>query len=209
MMVVLLSGGLDSTVALAHVLQKTDRVLALTIDYGQRHQREIQSAQRIAKFYNVEHLLVNLDRRLFLGNPLVGKSGEIPKIDYSDIRGLSPLYVPFRNGIFVSRAAAVCLQTYKSGSVVVAWHLSHEGTASYPDTSINFFQTLNSTLLEGTDGRIDLFAPFLLETKSQIVERGRKLKVPFDLTWSCYDGGDFPCRQCPTCRERLIALGGN
>ena len=208
MKVVLLSGGLDSSTLLAYTLNQAlnrDNVIALSFNYDQRHRRELESAAAIAKYYRVRHIVHQIDSHPFDRSALVDLDATIPSIPYSQIEGISPLYVPFRNGIFVSIGVGYCY-SLGGGSVRLASHLGDSARAAYPDCSPEFVAAINSAAYIGTGGEVSVDAPFGAITKKRIAQYARELGVPIDLTWSCYAGGKEPCGVCPTCREREEAL---
>ena len=204
---VLVSGGLDSCVALASAVQffGPDKVLALTILYGQRHAKEIEAATKICKVLGVKQRVVELPGTLLSGNLLTDDSKDIPRVSYNDISGLSPMYVPFRNGLFLSIAGAIAMQEH-CREVRIAVHKNDYIRSAYPDCSLSFCDTMSRAMMIGTANQVKVVAPFVLMTKKQIVEYGKALDAPMHLSWSCYVGKDTPCGTCPTCREREEAF---
>jgi len=214
--VVLVSGGLDSTVLL-HKMVKVyhDEVIALTMDYGQLHKREIQCAQYQAEVLDVQWKYLDISL-VFDGvkTPLLG-DGEIPKMTYAEQlkEGNGPVktYVPNRNMILLSIAAAQAI-AIGYDTVAYAAHMDDAAGSAYPDCSPEFVAKMDSVLK--TQG-ISLFAPFVTGhegrgwTKKDIVAKGIQLHVPFEYTWSCYEGGDEPCGVCGTCRDRIAAFEAN
>ena len=182
---VLFSGGVDSTTALASAIDKygADQVIALSVSYGQKHDRELDSARRIAAYYGVEPRYLDL-AGIFEGSDcslLSSSDKKIPKESYKeqlDKTNGKPVstYVPFRNGLFISCAASVAL----SNGCTEIWYGAHSDDAAgnaYPDCSSEFNDAI--------------------------------LKVPYELTWSCYEGGDKPCGCCGTCLDRINAFRAN
>lgn len=215
---VLVSGGLDSTVLLAKVVKelKGENVTALNIFYGQKHAKEAEFAKFQAKKYSVNYITANLSEVFKFSKdcPLLeGSNNEIPEKSYAEqIKdmggcGVVSTYVPFRNGLFLSYAAAVAIQVGAS----IIYYGAHSDDAAgnaYPDCSYNFIQSMAAAIFEGTGGKIKLEAPFWNFTKKDIVKEGLDLGVDFSHTWSCYKGEDEPCRRCATCidRERAFEL---
>lgn len=196
--VVLLSGGLDSAVVLASMLSNQHPCEALTIDYGQRHRREIQSARALAEHYGVGHTVVSLDPALFTGSALTGA------VDVPKGVALQPdeTYVPARNTVFIALAAA---RAEATGAQAVAFGANKDDAAAYPDCRRKYVEALRDVLNEGTATSLWLMAPLLADTKADILAKAKRLHVPTHLTWSCYVGGDEPCGQCGACIGRGAA----
>lgn len=214
---VLFSGGLDSTTCLAMAVEKygASEVLALAVSYGQKHTKEIEAARNVASHYRVR--LVQLDlAAVFAGSDctlLKGSDGEIPKESYAeqlqqtDGKPVST-YVPFRNGLFLSSAASVAL----SNGCSVIYYGAHSDDAAgnaYPDCSEEFNSHMNAAIRIGSGGMLRIEAPFVAKTKADVVAEGLRLKAPYALTWSCYEGGKKPCGICGTCRDRAAAFAAN
>ncbi len=214
---VLFSGGVDSTTCLAIAVEKygKNNVTALSISYGQKHTKEIQAAEKIAEYYGVELKKLDL-ARIFEGSDcsLLSSSGEdIPKESYAeqlektDGKPVST-YVPFRNGLFLSCAASVALS---NGCTEIYYGIHTDDAAgnAYPDCSEEFNNAINSAIYIGSGNALKVTAPFVNMKKADIVAEGLKLKVPYKMTWSCYEGGEKPCGVCGTCRDRIAAFGAN
>ena len=117
-------------------------------------------------------------------------------------------YVPFRNGLFLSTAASIALS--KGCSVI--YYGAHRDDAAgnaYPDCSKEFEDAMNEAIYQGSGKQLHLEAPFIGWTKAEIVKKGLELKVPYELTWSCYEGGEKPCGKCGTCQDRAKAFALN
>ena len=211
---VLFSGGLDSSVCLALAVKKfgAGEVLALSIVYGQKHQKEIEASERIAAYYGVQRQTLNLGA-IFAGSDcslLTGAVSEIPHETYDEQlqkTGGAPVstYVPFRNGLFLSSAAAVAL----SHGCEVIYYGAHADDAAgnaYPDTSEAFNRAITDAIRIGSGDALQVAAPFIDKTKADVVATGVKLGVPF---WSCYEGHEKACGVCGTCRDRLNAFAEN
>ncbi len=215
---VLSSGGVDSTTCLALAVQEAgaENVLALSIYYGQKHDREIRAAQAVADYYGVRRMELDLSV-IFEGSncSLLKQSTEaIPEESYADqlrrTGGTAPVstYVPFRNGLFLSAAASVALSN-GCEKIVYGAHADDAAGAAYPDCSIPFVEAMNRAITEGTGGQLRLEAPFVSSTKAEVVKTGLALGVPYELTWSCYAGGARPCMKCGTCLDRMAAFEKN
>lgn len=214
---VLCSGGVDSTTLLAMALPRygAKNVYALSISYGQRHNKEIESAKAVAVHYGVEQRFLDLGA-IFADSDcslLSHSSQDIPEESYADQLAESDgkpvsTYVPFRNGLFLSAAASMALSLGCSAIYYGAHHDDWAGNA-YPDCSREFVDAMNRAIEEGTGGELHLCAPFVEMSKADIVARGIELGVPYELTWSCYEGGDYPCGACGTCIDRNRAFEAN
>ncbi len=214
---VLFSGGVDSTTCLAIAVEKygKNNVIALSISYGQKHTKEIQAAEKIAEYYGVELKKLDL-ARIFEGSDcslLSSSSEDIPKESYAeqlkktDGKPVST-YVPFRNGLFLSCAASVALSN-GCEEIYYGIHTDDAAGNAYPDCSEEFNNAINSAIYIGSGNALKVTAPFVNMKKADIVAEGLRLKVPYQMTWSCYEGGEKPCGVCGTCRDRIAAFRAN
>lgn len=214
---VLFSGGLDSTTCLAMAVKKygSENVTALSVFYGQKHKKEIEAAQNIAKFYGVELITLDLGKIFSYSDCslLEGSSNEIPEGSYEEqlkeTNG-SPVstYVPFRNGLFLSSAASIALS--KNCSVIYyGVHGDDAAGNAYPDCSVDFNEAMGRAIYLGSGNELTIEAPFVSLTKADVVKKGLELGVPYELTWSCYAGSDKPCGKCGTCIDRQKAFAEN
>lgn len=208
--VVLLSGGLDSTTALAIVQSQGFRLFALSFNYGQRHEIELASAARVAESLNAEHhLIVDVDLRAIGGSALTGSS-EVPKDrSLEEISGGIPItYVPARNTIFLSFALAWAEVLGAQDIFIGVNALDYSG---YPDCRpeyIEAFEKMASLATKaGVEGRLRLkiHTPLIAMTKAEIIKTGLELGVDYSLTHSCYDptAEGLACGKCDSCRLRL------
>ena len=214
---VLFSGGLDSSTCLALAIEKygKENVIALSISYGQKHSKEINAARAVAEYYGTE--LVSLDLApIFEGSDcalLEGSNQAIPKGDYanqlvsSDGKPVST-YVPFRNGLFLSCAASVALSR-GCGVIYYGVHSDDAAGSAYPDCSSDFNDHMSKAISIGSAQQLKVVAPFVDRTKADVVAQGLRLGVPYELTWSCYEGNDKPCGCCGTCIDRAKAFAAN
>jgi 7-cyano-7-deazaguanine synthase len=214
---VLFSGGLDSSTCLALAIEKygKENVIALSISYGQKHSKEINAARAVAEYYGTE--LVSLDLApIFEGSDcalLEGSNQAIPKGDYanqlvsSDGKPVST-YVPFRNGLFLSCAASVALSR-GCGVIYYGVHSDDAAGSAYPDCSSDFNDHMSKAISIGSAQQLKVVAPFVDRTKAEVVAQGLRLGVPYELTWSCYEGNDKPCGCCGTCIDRAKAFAAN
>ena len=213
---VLCSGGVDSTTLLARAVRDfgAGNVVALSVSYGQRHARELDAARAVAAHYGVEQRFLDL-AAIFADSDcsLLAHSDEpVPEASYAEqldgAEGVVSTYVPFRNGLFLSSAASMALSL---GCSVVLYGAHHDDWAgsAYPDCSPAFVEAMARAIAEGTGGDLRLEAPFVNENKAAIVAEGLALGVPYELTWSCYEGGERPCGACATCLDRAAAFAAN
>jgi 7-cyano-7-deazaguanine synthase len=195
---VVLSGGLDSTVCLALA---ADRAVALTFHYGQRHWHEVDHAAGVAGFYGVEHLVVRLDLTGWGGSALTDSSIDVPPVGTP---GIPATYVPARNLIFLSVAMGVA---EARGLAAVSIGVNALDYSGYPDCRPEFISSFEQTAalalkrgVEGDPVRVD--TPLIDKSKADIVRLGLSLGAPLHLTWSCYRGGTVPCGECDSCALR-------
>lgn len=214
---VLFSGGVDSTTCLALAVEKygAENVLALSVRYGQKHEKEIEAAAAIRDHYGVAWKTLDLTP-VFASSDcslLAGSGRQIPKETYAeqlaeaDGKPVST-YVPFRNGLFLSSAASVAL----SEGCEVIYYGAHSDDAAgnaYPDCTDEFNEAIGRAIFLGSGGQVRVEAPFVKMNKAAVVREGLRLGVPYALTWSCYEGGKKPCGVCGTCRDRIAAFRAN
>lgn len=215
---VLSSGGVDSTTALGLAVDKygKENVIALSVSYGQKHDKEIQAAQAVAQYYGVEQLFLDLSKIFQYSNCslLRQSTEEIPEESYAQqiekTGGETPVttYVPFRNGLFLSSAASIALSK-DCGVIYYGAHADDAAGFAYPDCSPVFNDAMNAAIYEGSGHQLKIEAPFVNWTKAQVVKKGLELGVPYELTWSCYEGGEKPCGKCGTCLDRAKAFEEN
>ncbi len=214
---VLFSGGLDSTTALAKAINEygKENVVALSISYGQKHVKEIEASNNIVKYYGVEHIFLDLSKIFeFSDCSLLSHSNvEVPEGDYKDQLDNTngkPLstYVPFRNGLFLSSAAAIAIS---KGCDIIFYgaHADDSAGNAYPDCSVEFTKAINDAIYLGSGKQVKVVGPFVNMHKADIVKLGTKLNVPYELTWSCYNGHDKACGKCGTCIDRIKAFEAN
>lgn len=211
---VLFSGGVDSSTCLGMAVEKygEDNVIALSIAYGQKHNREMLSAKQITEYYGVEHLSLDLSEIFAYSDCslLQHSRQEVPQQAYSEqlkqTKG-KPVstYVPFRNGLFLASAASIAI----SKECEVLYYGAHADDAAgnaYPDCSQDFHQSMAEAIWIGSGKQLRIEAPFVGMTKAEIVRTGLNIQVPYQLTWSCYEGGKRPCGVCGTCIDRAEAF---
>ncbi|HAJ97688.1 MAG TPA: 7-cyano-7-deazaguanine synthase QueC [Ruminococcus sp.] len=214
---VLASGGIDSTTCFALAMERygKENVIALSISYGQKHTKEMESARKVAEYYGIPLRELDL-AEIFIGSDctlLQGSSGEIPKTSYAeqlketDGKPVST-YVPFRNGLFLSCSASIALSN-DCNVIYYGAHADDSAGNAYPDCSQAFNEAMNSAIFIGSGEQLRIEAPFVAKTKADVVREGIRLKAPYHLTWSCYEGGEKPCGCCGTCLDRAKAFAEN
>jgi 7-cyano-7-deazaguanine synthase len=209
--VILLSGGLDSSTVLYQARADGCECYAISFDYQQRHRRELQSAMFVAQSVGVvQHQIVNFDLRLWGGSALTDEAIALPQARSLDemSQSIPVTYVPARNTIFLSFALGYA-ETIGAQRVYIGVNaLDYSG---YPDCRPDYIQAMQEVFRLGTkQGRegqpIDILAPLINLKKTEIIQLGNQLDVPWELTWSCYAGGDQACGVCDSCRLRLAAF---
>lgn len=203
--VVLLSGGLDSATCLYWAKSRGYDCQCLVFDYGQRHKKEIKHSLQIAKAAKCPYFAVNISLP-WKGSSLLDKKVNIPPAtsNQRSATAIPSTYVPARNTIFLSFALSFAEAIGAQAVVIGANALDYSG---YPDCRPAYFQALqkmaNLATKAGVEGKkIKILTPLLHKTKAQIVKLGTSLKVPYQLTWSCYRGGGRPCGTCDSCLLR-------
>jgi 7-cyano-7-deazaguanine synthase len=203
--VVLLSGGMDSATCLALARRRGAPVHALTVEYGQRHERELRAARSLARHYRVRrHVVLRLPLASLLSSSLTDRRRKLPTS--GPRRGRIPsTYVPARNTILLSVALGYA-ESHRLGEIYLGANaIDYSG---YPDCRPEFLRAFERlarlATKDAVEGRsvVRVRAPLLRSTKADIVRFGERLGVPWALTWSCYAGGTSPCGRCDSCRLR-------
>lgn len=208
--VVLLSGGLDSSTAAAIARSEGFSIYALTVDYGQRHAREIESAGLVAKSLGAaKHIVIPLNLRLFGGSALTDDI-EVPtgRSHHEIGSGIPATYVPARNIVFLSLAASFA-ETVNAQDIFLG--VSQIDYSGYPDCRAEFVQAFERAVNLGTKAGVQgegfrIHTPLINLSKSETIALGIRLGLDYSLTWSCYLGGDLACGECDSCRLRLAAF---
>ena len=214
---VLFSGGVDSTTCLGMAIEKygVENVCALSVSYGQKHTKEIEASDKIAAYYGVEHIYLDLAKifeysdcsLLSHSDAEIQEESYASQLEKTDGKPVST-YVPFRNGLFLSSAASIAI----SKGCDVIYYGAHSDDAAgnaYPDCSDAFNNAMSDAIYIGSGEQLRIEAPFVKWTKADVVKKGLELKVPYEYTWSCYEGGDKPCGKCGTCIDRAKAFEAN
>jgi 7-cyano-7-deazaguanine synthase len=206
---VILSGGLDSTVCMALADRQSETPpLALTFDYGQRHRTELDRSAGVAGHYRSDHLVVHLDTTPWGGSALTDPSIDIPTGGTGD--GVPVTYVPARNSIFL----AVALGVAEARGLDAVWiGVNAVDYSGYPDCRPAFIEAFRQVAAtgqkRGIEGDpIEIRTPLIDLSKPEIVRMGLALDAPLELTWSCYEGGDQPCGVCDACILRARGFAG-
>jgi len=223
--VVLLSGGVDSTTCLYHAYHAKpsyQELHAVSVNYGQRHLKETVYAKFSCDLLGVPHHMLEVPN-VFPKSMLTDEKAAVPDISYSDIVGVSPTYVPFRNGTMLSLITAFTeglvknaeqdlgIQAragdYEGGEPVEAdiyfgAHAEDAANWAYPDCTPEFIGAMANAIYIGSYRRIRLCTPLEWLDKTHVIMHGQELHVPWQNTWSCYKGLELQCGTCPTCRSR-------
>ncbi len=226
--VTLLSGGLDSTTVTAYARGRVQRLTALTFHYGQVHSQEIQCAEKVARLLNISHQVVDISSYAkvawysSLTSPERYSTPQDRAINDMNSGPDDPgtaipiTYVPLRNTFFLTMAGALleslALEAIEVQGVAPTSLEAHIYIApnaidysGYPDCRPEFYEKVRDTLMSGSklwtqyQVPIQIDTPIIHLSKAQIVEMGMAIKAPLEHTWSCYQGGEFPCGHCDSC----------
>ncbi|MEA5502877.1 7-cyano-7-deazaguanine synthase QueC [Halotia wernerae UHCC 0503] len=209
--VILLSGGLDSSTVLYQAKADGCECHSISFDYQQRHRRELQSALSVAnKAGVIEHQVVNFDLRQWGGSALTDNTIALPQERSLDemSQNIPITYVPARNTIFLSFALGYAEAIAAERVYIGVNALDYSG---YPDCRLDYIQAMQEVFRLGTkQGRegkpISIVTPLINLKKTEIIQLGNQLGVSWQLTWSCYAGGNIACGVCDSCRLRLAAF---
>jgi len=203
--IVLVSGGMDSLICAAIATQARQNVAFLHMNYGQRTgKREAQAFNQIADHYGISQ-----ERRKTIDMSFLGQIGGSSLTDQTiavkkfagDSDEIPSSYVPFRNSIILSLAVSWAEVLGASKLYIGA---NFEDSPGYPDCRPSYYEAFNRLIKEGTkDGSIQIETPVIMMKKKDIVRKGAELKVPFELSWSCYERSDVACGVCDSCALRL------
>lgn len=199
--VVLLSGGLDSAVTLYYAKNDGYACHCINFDYGQRHRTEIDKARKLARMAGAEFTGIKLPF-FWKGSSLVDMTKELPQ--ERTLRqissGIPSTYVPARNTVFLSIAVSFA-EAAGAGAIFIGAHF--QDSSGYPDCRREYLEAFEKAIKLGTragiEGRLKLEFPLIDKSKSEIIELGASLNVPFEYAWSCYAGGVLPCMKCDSC----------
>ena len=201
---VLFSGGLDSTVLSSQMKQEATETRLLSIDYGQRHAKELDHSQKVADHLGLVHEILKLPQlgTILGGSSLTDKNLILPEGHYAE-ESMKSTVVPNRNMILLALAGGHALSI---GFDTIAY-AAHAGDHTiYPDCRPEFADAMNKALGLADWNNLNLHRPYVEMTKSDLVSLGEELNAPLHLTWSCYAGGEIHCGKCGTCVERKEAF---
>lgn len=209
--VILLSGGLDSSTVLYQALADGCECYAISFDYQQRHRKELHSAVSVAEKAGItKHQIVKFDLTQWGGSALTDNSINLPQErSLGEMSQNIPItYVPARNTIFLSFAVSYA-ETIAAEKIYIG--VNAVDYSGYPDCRPDYIQAMQEVFRLGTkQGRegnpVNIITPLINLKKTEIIQLGNKLEVPWELTWSCYSGGDVACGVCDSCRLRLAAF---
>jgi 7-cyano-7-deazaguanine synthase len=201
--VLILSGGMDSTTLLYELLAENKGVFAVSFDYGQKHKKELDYASKTCKKLKVNHKIFQLDvLNEIAPSALTREEWEVPEGHYTE-ENMKQTVVPNRNMIFLSLATAYAIDI---GAAKV-FYGAHAGDHEiYPDCRKEFVEAMQQAVLLCDWVQVELIAPYLDIDKGDIVIHGEELGVDYSLTWTCYKGMDKACGKCGSCTERLEAF---
>jgi 7-cyano-7-deazaguanine synthase len=213
--ITLLSSGLDSVAALAIAAENFDIELAITFDYGQRARtREIEYSQKLCEYFEIEHRVVKLDwLSEITSTSLVNTDTDVPCLSFEDIDKTAPaeitaasakaVWVPNRNGVMLNIAGSFA-ESRECDYLVVGFNGEEAGT--FPDNSLAYVQAMDTAFSYSTQNKVKVLAPLIELEKTEIVRKALEAKAPLEYSWSCYHGGEMPCRECESCVRRARAF---
>lgn len=206
---ILFSGGIDSTTALYWARERYENIFALTFDYGQRHKIEVRLAKRLCQKLHIHQKILRLNLKQIGGSSLTDNQIPVPEFSACDeiTEGTPSTYVPFRNGILLSVAAAWA--EVKGISEIVCGFNTMD-SPNYPDTRLPFVEAMESAINQGTkyscgQKKMKIHAPFINMKKSEIIKLGLSLGADYSFSVSCYSGKEVPCLKCSSCIMRQRA----
>ena len=215
---VLSSGGVDSTTCLGIAIDKLgkDNVITASLYYGQKHDKELECARKIAEYYGVKHIEEDISNIMKYANQvctLIKGGKDIQHKSYNEQikankEGRVDTYVPFRNGLLLSIATAYADSLFPGEEVNIYYgaHADDAAGSAYADCSPEFAEAMDQAINIGTYHKISVCRPLINMNKAEVVKLGLELKVPYELTWSCYEGKEKQCGKCGTCIDRKKAF---
>jgi len=212
---VLLSGGIDSTTCAVLACREfgPENVLALSMFYGQKNAKEIAAAGDVVKCLGIKDHIIQQLPDIFKGggSTLIDQDKQNPEVSYEELsttQGVSPTYVPFRNANLLSVATSISL-VKGADTIFYGAHSEDARNWAYPDCTPEFNGAMANAIYIGSYMKVRLITPLQWLTKSEVVALGKKIRTPFELTWSCYNGFEKACGVCPACVVRLHAFEKN
>lgn len=217
---VLLSGGLDSCVCLAHAIKEygADNIVTAALRYGQLHIREVEASQKIASYYGVKHIekdiTAAMDHVKSVCSLVQGSEIEMSNKSYAEQiaeSGKPNTEVPLRNGLFLMIAGSLAMSLFpdEEVSVIYGAHSDDAAGNAYPDCSPEFAAGMDEVIRIGSRDKVHVERPLVHLTKAEVVSLGLQLGAPFEMTTSCYHGGEYACSVCGTCIDRINAFRAN
>jgi 7-cyano-7-deazaguanine synthase len=215
---VLNSGGVDSTTCVGLAVQKygKENVITASLYYGQKHAKELECAKKIAEYYGVRHIEEDISNVMKYAKnvcTLVKGGDAIEHKSYAEQiaengEGRVATYVPFRNGLLLSIATAYADSLFPGEDVEIYYgaHADDAAGEAYADCSPEFAKAMDEAISIGTYGKIHINRPLINMNKAGVVKTGLEIGVPYELTWSCYEGGEKACGTCGTCIDRINAF---
>lgn len=208
--IVLLSGGLDSSVSLAQALRETDVALSLTFDYGQKAaDKEKKAAAALSSYYKISHRVLELNFLKEITRTALVSKEDLPEPGLPDLAdqekssaSAALVWVPNRNGVFINIAAAFA-EANQCGIIVTGFN--REEAATFPDNSQDFVSAANYAMSFSTLNKVKLVSYTQQLDKVEIIKLGLTLGLPFQYLWSCYRGEDKMCGRCESCMRLLRA----
>lgn len=204
--VVVYSGGMDSFTVLNRAINDGKQVFALSFDYGQRHSKELEFAANVCKELNVPHKVVDITAiNQLLGGSSLTDDIEIPEGNYEE-ESMKSTVVPNRNMILISMAVGYAV----SCGATKVYYGAHSGDhAIYPDCRPEFVEKMNDVCQIANYEAVEIFSPYLHDSKIDILTDGIKMGLDYGKSWTCYNGREKACGQCGACQERLEAFEKN
>ncbi len=212
--IILLSGGIDSVVSLAGVINQYDKILALTFDYKQKaFEKEKIASVNISNFYNIEHRIVDVKWLGNISGSSLNTADTLPNLDISDLDNINKtnisaksVWVPNRNGLFINIAASFAEALGYDEIIIGA---NKEEAQTFKDNSSDFISAVNISLKNSCNNDISVSAPLINLSKNEIISEAIKLKIPFNLVNSCYSDEEKHCGKCESCLRLKRALKNN
>ena len=202
--ILILSGGMDSATLLYHLLDLKIHPICVSFNYGQRHKKELVCAEKLAEVNKLHWELIDLSqlRHLLKGSSQTDDSVPVPVGQY-DAENMKLTVVPNRNMIMLSIAMGIAI----ANDITQVFYGAHAGDHTiYPDCRPEFIEKLNEVAYICYWKQVQVVAPFSLMTKGEICTQGIEMKVPYELTWTCYTESEKPCGICGSCNERISAF---
>lgn len=217
--IVLSSGGVDSTTCIGMAIERfgKENVTTVSVTYGQKHIRELSAAAKIAEYYGLDHEVLDLSQIYTKSNSslLAHSTEDIPEESYAEQlekaeNGVSTV-IPLRNGLMLTAVAALAQSIYPDDEVHIYMgaHADDAAGDAYADCRPDFVEYMTKAIDIGTYNLVKVEAPLVNWNKARVVKEGLRLKVPYYLTTSCYNGRDRACARCGTCLDRIAAFRAN